>query len=108
MIERYTREMFADCLNTTFKVVDELSNPVDLELIQVSERRGTKRQEIFSIQFRGPADRMMPQKTYKLEHGRLGDIDLFLVPVGKDNAGVYYEAVFNLLIPPPDEGERRT
>ncbi len=107
MIERYSREMFADSLNTTFKVVDEPSDPIDLELTQVSERRATARQEVFSILFRGPADRMMPQQIHRLKHDRLGELDLFLVPIGKDRAGVYYEAVFNLLIPSPDEGGKQ-
>jgi hypothetical protein len=34
---------------------------------------------------------------YQLQHERLGAFELFLVPVGQDQDGVYYEAVFNRL-----------
>jgi hypothetical protein len=35
--------------------------------------------------------------VYGVEHDRLGTFDLFLVPVGADETGVSYEAVFNRL-----------
>jgi Domain of unknown function (DUF6916) len=104
MIEKYTWEMFADCLNAKFQMVDEPSGPIELELTQVSERRVTPKQEAFSVLFRGPADRMMAQRIHRIKHERLGEMDLFLVPVDKDEAGVYYEAVFNLLVPKKNKG----
>jgi hypothetical protein len=99
MIETLTREALSECLNTVFRVADETSGGFDLELTQVSERRAAQRQEGFSILFRGPADRFAPQRIYKLKHERLGEFDLFLVPVGKDGEAIMYEAVFNRLIP---------
>jgi len=30
-----------------------------------------------------------------LQHERMGTIDLFLVPIGKDESGFQYESVFN-------------
>jgi len=39
---------------------------------------------------------MLPQATYTLEHTELGELDIFLVPVGPDGGGrQQYEAVFN-------------
>lgn len=32
---------------------------------------------------------------------RIGQFDVFLVPVGRDDAGFRYEAVFNLLLQQP-------
>jgi hypothetical protein len=34
-----------------------------------------------------------------MQHVQLGTFDLFLVPVGQDQQGVYYEAIFNRLRP---------
>ena len=48
----------------------------------------------FSIVFLGPRDPVLPQRIYRLEHDELGTLDLFLVPIGRDDAGVRYEAVF--------------
>jgi len=51
--------------------------------------------EPFSLLFRGPASPMLPQKSYVLSNERSGPIEIFLVPVGQDAAGLMYEAVFN-------------
>ena len=49
----------------------------------------------FTLVFVADDARVLPQKIYRLEHAALGALDIFLVPVGKDNSGVSYEAVFN-------------
>jgi len=53
------------------------------------------RKTAFSLLFRGPADQQLPQDTYALELQELGPLTLFLVPVGQDRKGIYYESVFN-------------
>lgn len=89
---------FAQCLTDKFQVMDENAAPFDLELIQVSEEMVAPRQRVFSILFRGPLDKFMPQRIYKLKHHQLGVREIFLVPVSKDNEGYQYQAVFNYLI----------
>ena len=89
---------FAGCLNDRFQVVGEHAAPFDLELIQVSEEKVAQKQRIFSVMFRGPTDKFMPQRTYQLKHHRLGVREIFLVPVGQDEKGFQYQAVFNHLI----------
>jgi Domain of unknown function (DUF6916) len=49
----------------------------------------------FSVVFLGPREPVLPQRIYRLEHDELGTLDLFLVPIARDAAGVRYEAVFN-------------
>lgn len=46
----------------------------------------------FSLVFAGPLG--LSQGTYRLTHPELGDLDLFLVPIGRDGEGVRYEAAF--------------
>ena len=48
----------------------------------------------FTITFRGPADPVLPQRIYKLEHPTLGTFEIFIFPIGRDEAGTTYEAVF--------------
>lgn len=54
--------------------------------------------EPFSLEFLGPrASRQPPadgQGVYRLSHPQLGDVDVFLVPVGASDAGVAYEVSF--------------
>ena len=49
----------------------------------------------FSLVFTGPVEPVLPQRTYRLRHDELNDLDIFIVPIGRDDAGVRYEAVFN-------------
>lgn len=48
----------------------------------------------FDLLFRGPAAPVHPQGTYVLTHAELGELEIFLVPVGADDQGVRYEAAF--------------
>jgi hypothetical protein len=74
-----------------------------VELVEVTEKpaldhrqpSAAARQERFSLVFRGPRDTMLQQGTYQLQHNQLGVLELFLVPVGQDHEGLYFEAVFN-------------
>lgn len=54
-----------------------------------------KRSEPFSLVFRGPQELPLDQATYQLQHDRLGELHLFLVPIDQDEEGFYYEAIFN-------------
>lgn len=48
----------------------------------------------FTLLFRGPGDTILPQQMYPLDHAELGTLELFIVPVGRTEAGTDYEAVF--------------
>jgi len=48
----------------------------------------------FSLTFQAPCEPALPQRIYRLEHPQLEAMDLFLVPVARSAAGLYYEAVF--------------
>jgi hypothetical protein len=49
----------------------------------------------FTLAFRGPRRQPLTQGTYALGHPRLGDLELFLVPIGGDASTLTYEAIFN-------------
>ncbi len=49
----------------------------------------------FSMLFRGPAEPLLNQSIRELRDDRWGTTELFLVPIGRDDAGAYYEAVVN-------------
>ncbi len=62
------------------------------------------RNERFCLLFRGPAHQPLAQNTYVFEHPRLGDLALFIVPIGSREGApyCYYEAVFNYPTRPVD------
>jgi len=93
-----TEQEFSQHLNTQFqtKLAD---HEVQLELVEVKgypagphEQGGMER---FSVFFKGPGDIKLQQDVYQLAHDRMGEFDIFLVPVSGDASGYRYEAVFN-------------
>jgi hypothetical protein len=86
---------FSRQLHTRFRVMKEDGGAVEVELIEASDRGSSPRHEQFSIVFLGPPDAPLPQLTYRIEHDAMGAMDLFLVPIGRDERGFSYEAVFN-------------
>jgi hypothetical protein len=96
MLENATPSTFSEHLNTTFRLHYEPS-VVELELIELFDG-STPRQVRFSLVFRGPHDPFLAQRIYKMEHEQLGAFDLFIVPIKREEDGLYYEAVFNRLV----------
>jgi len=90
--------IFAGQVNTKFQASPGADQTVELELTGATDLGSTARHEQFSLSFRGPLDAYLPQRMYRLEHGVLGSLDLFLVPVGRATSGFSYEAVFNRLV----------
>ena len=92
-------ESFSRHINTKFRVIVESAEPVELGLVEVAVRKSEpnehKGMERFSTFFYGPATFFLPQKTYDLVHPEMGEMRIFLVPIGQDDKGFKYEAVFN-------------
>ncbi len=108
------RATFQAVLSDYFQTTDGLGTPVSLLLLEINDlpeqhkqlarqtlsaaRTQELRESSFSLIFRGPREMALSQNTYKLKHPVLGELQIFLVPVGqlsKDSAGRDYEAVFN-------------
>ena len=94
-LEALTATDFAPLLHGGFRVAADDSEPFDAELIEVAEgaARGPRRAQ-FSLVFRGGPTPPLPQRIYRVEHDELGALELFLVPLGPDDVGQLYEAVF--------------
>jgi hypothetical protein len=88
-------ENFAAQLNTEFRVRIDEANAVNLILATVSELKTSSLQEQFSIVFRGPLEVFLGQGGRQFDHDEMGQFNLFIVPINKDDNGFYYEAVFN-------------
>ena len=98
MSEPLTCDMFAEHLGETFRMVFESGDALDLELTEAEPSKGQPApgcRPPFALLFRGPLDPVLPQQLYNLQHETMGDLTLFLVPIGPDEQGMRYEAVFN-------------
>ena len=100
-IDWLTYEHFAGRVGEHFDVASPDGSGVPLVLVEATQGsepggRGPEGEERlqFSLVFRAPVTRVWPQGTYPLAHEELGELELFLVPLGADADGVRYEAVF--------------
>jgi hypothetical protein len=101
MLETFTLETFADRIGERFVVAAETGD-LDAELVEATALTGMSGHELetpgdrgpFSLVFLGPVEPILPQAIYRFEHDELGAFDIFVVPIGRDERGVSYEAVF--------------
>ena len=86
---------FAEHLHTTFHI--ETPIDLDLELTDVTDRSNTQIEQ-FSILFAGAASPWLRQGTYPLAHPAMGQLELFLVPLGPRDGRMVYQSIFSKLI----------
>jgi hypothetical protein len=90
-----TVEDFRPRVGETFVVRVPDGAGIELQLV---EARGLgesyKEREAFALLFRGPAEPPLAQATYRLGHDGMGELEIFLVPVARTDAGTDYEAIF--------------
>jgi len=87
---------FSPLLQRVFQVREnEIS--LDLTLIDASALRSRPGQprEPFALLFRGPLQPILAQSIHRLHQETLGPLEIFLVPIGPDDIGQRYEAIFN-------------
>jgi hypothetical protein len=97
MLENLSSQDFSSCLNQKFVIHLESAEKLEVDLIQVQDLGvavDSKSRRPFSILFRGPADCELPQQIYSIENSKMGKFDLFIVPIGPDDVGMRFEAVF--------------
>ncbi len=98
-LEPLTAATFSAHRGTSFSVMATGDELVELRLTSIDElprQSGAPRAQPFSLIFTGPRSPLLVQRTYRLAHPELGELEIFLVPIGYDeNGGLRYEAVFN-------------
>jgi len=96
-----TYDDFADRVGEQFELRGPEGASVSMELAEVTQGAelggpgpdGQARVQ-FSLLFKGPSDPVLTQGTRALTHPALGELALFLVPIGADAHGIRYEAAF--------------
>lgn len=102
MLDQLTIESFEPHVGSTFWL--HTANEKGRHKVQLRLERAAKVMESeaarlsrnpFSLYFRGPGSIYLEQRIYRLTHDAFPDpLDIFLVPVAKENEGYLYEAVF--------------
>jgi hypothetical protein len=94
-LDELNAKLCSEQLHTKFKVRTENTAPVELELCEVNEPATIPRLELFSLMFVGPPVPRLPQGIHRLEHAKLGTIQIFITAVAGDEDGISYEAIFS-------------
>jgi len=99
-LDRVTVQDFAEHLGTSFQIEHLPGRYLEAELIKATSasRRHTRRnstRDPFSLTLHVAQREAMPQNTYRVCHPVLGQLDLFLVPIGRPTAGTRLQAVFS-------------
>lgn len=98
MLEELAYSDFFERVGEEFRVAVEDAAVVLVlsEVTDLTRREApSPRRSPFSLIFLGPLAPVLPQRIWPLEHGGLGRLEIFLVPIGPDASGMRYEAVFN-------------
>jgi hypothetical protein len=95
-LDSLNAKVFREQLHSQFKIHQDDNAPVALELIDTVESEQSPKMELFSLHFRGPFRPLLSQRTYRLEHEKLGNFEILLTPISADQQnGAVYEAVFH-------------
>jgi hypothetical protein len=102
-----TFETFLPHVNAKFRLRLDEATAVEMELVEAAHIAGAHSrvpnkngmvQDVFSLLFDGPEDRVLPQRSYPFEHDKIGRFELFLVPVEKLPGAIRYQVIFNRLV----------
>jgi hypothetical protein len=93
MLEQLTLDSFRPYVGDNFAVQGGMElQLVECEATSSPAADGSRTQ--FHLVFIGPANPVLPQQIYSLEHPSMGVLGIFIVPIGPDERGMRYEAVF--------------
>ena len=98
MLGYFTLDQFSPEVDSKFLMHYGDGRTAELRLVSATDVGSSPRQTQFSLIFQGPTDAPLFQSIFRLDHETLGTLDLFLVPIGRNETGVQYEAIFNRII----------
>lgn len=98
MLTNLTKASFDPHLNSKFEIQTEEGLAVETELVEITEKN-SEQVKSFSLILRGDKNRILPQGTHKINHDKMGELNLFLTPIMHPKQdGMYYQIIFNKLI----------
>jgi hypothetical protein len=96
-LDKVDRAHFTRFVDQDFKIAVKDAAPLNVRLVEVRSLGAGRagRREPFALKFRADASVRLPQHIYAVSNGLLGTMEIFLVQIGADSTGAYFEAVFN-------------
>jgi hypothetical protein len=95
-LDKVNRAQFAEFIDQDFEIVVKGAAHLHVQLMEVRSLGAARagRREPFALEFLADPSVRLPQRIYAVSHSQLGTMEIFLVQIGADSAGAYFEAVF--------------
>ena len=95
MLDKLEKKDFEPLLDETLEIDSgEATHEARIVDLRNLGREPEKGRHSFSVLLRVPKDALYDQQIFTVKSKSLGALDLFLVPVGPDEEGMLYEAIF--------------
>ncbi len=101
MLDRLTATDFAPAVGDTFVLDAGDAGRIELELLEARLHDPDAPPELpdgtrapFTLTFGGPVEPVLAQRIYRVEHESLEPMEIFIVPISRNDSGTSYEAVF--------------
>ncbi|MCB9436282.1 MAG: hypothetical protein H6673_04720 [Anaerolineales bacterium] len=98
MLDQLTSANFAPHLHSTFHIHYDNGQILEVKLVAIQEfaEHADQPRQAFSLTFQSTEKSFyLKQAIYTLAHEQMGQMDLFIVPLGPDQAGMNYEVIFS-------------
>ena len=99
MLETLTLDAFSPLLGETFQVHVQAGAGGRLGArrgpLPLRAKHSPRPRPPFVLTFKGPAQFVLPQRIYRVEHQALGAHEIFIVPLGPGKGGMLYEVIFD-------------
>lgn len=98
MGDPYELETYEPHVGERFRIEFADHPPVDLTLVDAAPgpwQRPEGGKTAFRLVFSGPPEPLLEQRTYRMQHPQLGELDLFIVPIAHADKAATYEAIVN-------------
>lgn len=99
MHDPFTIEAFAPHVGEVFHVIVDERQELKvlltaIEQLSQDERWKARSRVPFSLVFHAAPGSFIPQQIYRIEHPAMEPFDTFLVPLGPDEHGMRFEAIY--------------
>jgi hypothetical protein len=96
MLDRISKEDFEPLVGQKVKVYrDESGSDLEVKEVVATRSPSPRATEPFRIVLRSRDGWVATQGMFRIEHPVLGELELFVVPIGPDGEGLCYEIIFN-------------
>ena len=96
MLEKITHESFESLIGQSLHLkVGDVSFRAEVESVNLLRQNPGQGRRPFSVMLQADDHGNHGQQMYLLSHPELGDLKLFMVPLGPGEKGMRYEIVFN-------------